>query len=182
MVGPESEAQGALRHMCRMLTLGCSMTVPTFCVVTRKAYGLGAQARRAVTPVAPSSAKVASHARVPCRAIPCVLEGNSAGNVCLFFVVKALPFLYSHRQAMGGGSHHAPTFTVSWPTGEFGGMGLEGAVKLGMRKELLAERDLTARRALFDDLVAKAYDSGKALQCARARALPHANFFFFSLV
>ena len=79
---------------------------------------------------------------------------------------------------MGGGSHHAPTFTVSWPTGEFGGMGLEGAVKLGMRKELLAERDLTVRRALFDDLVAKAYDSGKALQCARARALPHANFFF----
>ena len=28
MVGIESEAQGALRHMCRMLVLGGSMTVP----------------------------------------------------------------------------------------------------------------------------------------------------------
>ncbi len=41
-------------------------------------------------------------------------------------------------QAMAGGSFHAPFFTVAWPTGEFGGMGLEGAVKLGFRNELAA--------------------------------------------
>ncbi len=41
-------------------------------------------------------------------------------------------------QAMAGGSFRAPLFTVAWPTGEFGGMGLEGAVKLGYRKELEA--------------------------------------------
>ena len=41
-------------------------------------------------------------------------------------------------QAMAGGSFHAGTFAISWPTGEFGGMGLEGAVKLGYRKELEA--------------------------------------------
>src|SRR6185312_10841442 len=44
-------------------------------------------------------------------------------------------------QAMAGGSFHAGTFAISWPTGEFGGMGLEGAVKLGYRKELEAVSD-----------------------------------------
>jgi acetyl-CoA carboxylase carboxyltransferase component len=44
MVGIESEQQAALRHMCRMMVLGGSITVPVFLVVTRKAYGLGAQA------------------------------------------------------------------------------------------------------------------------------------------
>ena len=43
-------------------------------------------------------------------------------------------------QAMAGGSFKAPIFTVAWPTGEFGGMGLEGAVRLGYRKELEADR------------------------------------------
>ena len=54
-------------------------------------------------------------------------------------------------QAMAGGSFKAPLFTVAWPTGEFGGMGLEGAVKLGYRNELAAiedpaERDEAVRR------------------------------------
>ena len=48
-------------------------------------------------------------------------------------------------QAMAGGSFKAPVFTVAWPTGEFGGMGLEGAVKLGYRKELAAIEDPGAR-------------------------------------
>ena len=48
-------------------------------------------------------------------------------------------------QAMAGGSFHAPIFTVAWPTGEFGGMGLEGAVKLGYRKELAAIEDPAER-------------------------------------
>ena len=50
-------------------------------------------------------------------------------------------------QAMAGGSFHAPLFTVAWPTGEFGGMGLEGAVKLGFRKELEAIADPAERQA-----------------------------------
>ena len=44
-------------------------------------------------------------------------------------------------QAMAGGSFRAPLMTVAWPTGEFGGMGLEGAVKLAYRKELEAIED-----------------------------------------
>ena len=69
-------------------------------------------------------------------------------------------------QAMAAGSFHAPLFTAAWPSGEFGAMGLEGAVRLGFAKELSAQPDEAARQALFDKLVAKAYESGKALNMA----------------
>jgi acetyl-CoA carboxylase carboxyltransferase component len=69
-------------------------------------------------------------------------------------------------QAMAGGSFRAPALTVAWPTGEIGGMGLEGAVQLGFRKELEAEADPEARQALYDRLVAAAYRNGKALNAA----------------
>ncbi|MBD0023873.1 ATP-grasp domain-containing protein [Gordonia pseudamarae] len=67
--------------------------------------------------------------------------------------------------AMGGGSFHAPEFTVAWPTGEVGPMGLEGAVRLGFRKEL-ESADPAAREELFANLVALAYERGKALYAA----------------
>ena len=69
-------------------------------------------------------------------------------------------------QAMAGGSFRAPFFTVSWPTGEFGGMGLEGAVKLGFRKELAAIDDPEERKALYEGMVKKAYEIGKAVNTA----------------
>jgi acetyl/propionyl-CoA carboxylase alpha subunit len=68
--------------------------------------------------------------------------------------------------AMAGGSFHAPQFTVAWPTGEIGGMGLEGAVRLGFSKELAAAADGSERQELFDRLVAEAYEHGKALRAA----------------
>ncbi len=68
--------------------------------------------------------------------------------------------------AMAGGSFRAPQFTVAWPTGEIGGMGLEGAVRLGFSKELAAEADPGGRQELFDKLVAAAYEHGKALRSA----------------
>ncbi len=69
-------------------------------------------------------------------------------------------------QGMAGGSFKAPMFAVSWPTGEFGGMGLEGAVKLGFRKELAAEEDPHKRKELYDRLVDQMYENGKALSTA----------------
>lgn len=69
-------------------------------------------------------------------------------------------------QAMAAGSFHSSLFTLAWPTGEFGAMGLEGAVRLGFAKELAAQPDEAARQALFDKLVAKAYDNGKGLNMA----------------
>ena len=67
---------------------------------------------------------------------------------------------------MTGGSFHSTAFTASWPTGEFGGMGLEGAVRLAYRKELEAVEDPAARKALFEKLVAQSYERGKALSMA----------------
>jgi acetyl/propionyl-CoA carboxylase alpha subunit/acetyl-CoA carboxylase carboxyltransferase component len=69
-------------------------------------------------------------------------------------------------QAMAGGSFKAPVFCVSWPTGEFGGMGLEGFVKLGYRKELEAIEDPEERIAYYEKMVAKLYENGKAVSTA----------------
>ncbi len=111
MVGPDIEAQAQMRRVSRMFVTAASMSVPTFTIVLRKGYGLGAQ-------------------------------------------------------AMAAGGFHQPFFIVSWPTGEFGGMGLEGAVRLGYRKELDAEADPEQRQALYEKLVAKLYEGGKALSMA----------------
>jgi acetyl-CoA carboxylase carboxyltransferase component len=70
--------------------------------------------------------------------------------------------------AMTAGDLHRPAVTVAWPTGEFGGMGLEGAVRLGYRKELDAIDDPAARRARYDELVAEYYNRGRALSTATA--------------
>jgi acetyl-CoA carboxylase carboxyltransferase component len=68
--------------------------------------------------------------------------------------------------AMTGGSFANPVYTASWPTGEFGGMGLEGAVRLGFKKELEAVTDATRREALFEKLLAEMYAAGKATEAA----------------
>jgi acetyl/propionyl-CoA carboxylase alpha subunit len=69
-------------------------------------------------------------------------------------------------QAMAGGSFVAPSFTISWPTGEIGGMGLEGAVRLGFRRQLESIEDEDERNALFEKLVDRLYERGKALNAA----------------
>ena len=69
-------------------------------------------------------------------------------------------------QAMASGGFKFPLFTVAWPTGEFGGMGLEGAVKLGYRKELEAIEDPEEREAAYQALVERMYEVGKGLSMA----------------
>lgn len=113
MVGPDSEDAAAVRRVSRQFIAGAKLRSPLFTIVTRKGYGLGAQ-------------------------------------------------------AMAGGSFHSPAFIAAWPTGEFGGMGLEGAVKLGYRKELEAETDPVKQKALYDQLVARLYAAGKATSMAAA--------------
>ena len=68
--------------------------------------------------------------------------------------------------AMSRGGFHEPFFTASWPTGEFGGMGLEGAVKAGFKKEPEAVEDPQEREALYNKMVAQAYERGKAINAA----------------
>ena len=70
--------------------------------------------------------------------------------------------------AMTAGDLRRPAITVAWPTAEFGGMGLEGAVRLGYRKELDAIEDAEARRARYEELVAEQYTRGQALSTAAA--------------
>ena len=111
MVGPESEEAGMVRKAGRLFNIGSSVSVPFFTIITRKGYGLGAQ-------------------------------------------------------AMAGGSFKKPLFTVAWPTGEIGGMGLEGAVRLGYRKELEAVEDAEEREVLFQQMVDRMYEHGKALSAA----------------
>jgi acetyl-CoA carboxylase carboxyltransferase component len=69
-------------------------------------------------------------------------------------------------QAMAGGSFKTPLFCVAWPTGELGGMGLEGAVRLGYRKELAAIEDPAERERTFAEMVDRMYEHGKALNAA----------------
>jgi acetyl-CoA carboxylase carboxyltransferase component len=111
MVGPESEATAAVRHMSRMFVTGANLSVPFATIILRKGYGLGAQ-------------------------------------------------------AMAGGSFKAPMFCVAWPTGEFGGMNLEGAVRLGQRRELEAIEDPEAREREFQAMVERMYQHGKAVNTA----------------
>ena len=111
MVGPEAEHEATIRHAARMFVTSASVDVPVMTIVTRKGYGLGAQ-------------------------------------------------------AMAGGSFKATDFTVAWPTGEFGGMGLEGYVKLGYRKELEAIEDPTERLAAYEERVARLYEMGQAVNTA----------------
>ncbi|KIQ35606.1 carbamoyl-phosphate synthase large subunit [Variovorax paradoxus] len=92
---------------------------------------------------------VASHLRVP------------------FFAVVLRKGYGLGAQAMTAGGFDAPVFTVAWPTGEFGAMGLEGAVRLGFRKELAAVPEGTERDALFKKLVAQQYANGEAIHMAQ---------------
>ena len=86
-------------------------------------------------------------------------------NVPMFTIVLRKGYGLG-AQAMAGGSFHAPFFIVSWPTGEFGGMGLEGAVRLGYRKEMEAIKDPVEQKEFFDKMVARSYEHGKAVNMA----------------
>ena len=111
MVGPDVEETAQVRHVSRLFVTAASMTVPTFTVVLRKGYGLGAQ-------------------------------------------------------AMAAGCFHAPFFNISWPTGEFGGMGLEGAVRLGFKKEIEAIEDPKEQQEFYQKMVDASYERGKAINMA----------------
>jgi len=80
-----------------------------------------------------------------------------------FFVVVLRKAYGLGALAMAGGSFDETFFAISWPTGEFAGMGLEGQIKLGRRNELAAIKDIPERKKRYDQLVANAYDWSRAL-------------------
>jgi len=108
---------------------------------------------------------------------PAVEAQAQVRHVCRMFVAAArlrVPLLavvlrksYGlGAMAMLAGSTRGPSFTVAWPTGEFGGMGLEGAVRLGFAKELQAAAEGSERDALYQKLVAQMYERGQAISAA----------------
>lgn len=91
----------------------------------------------------------------------------TGANLSVEFVAVALRKCYGlGAQAMLSGSISSPSYMLSWPTGEFGAMGLEGAIKLGFKKELEQVSEPSKRQALFDKLLAQQYEKGKALEVA----------------
>jgi acetyl/propionyl-CoA carboxylase alpha subunit/acetyl-CoA carboxylase carboxyltransferase component len=110
--------------------------------------------------VGPEAEKTAQVRRV-CR----MFVGGASITVPFFSVVLRKGYGLG-AQAMAAGCFHAPLFNVCWPTGEFGGMGLEGAVRLGYRRELEAEPDLEKREALFRHHLDALYARGKATNTA----------------
>ena len=89
-----------------------------------------------------------------------VVGANLTVPLCMIVLRKAYGL---GAMAMAGGSLKVPLAAVAWPTGEFGAMGLEGAVRLGFRRELEAAADPDA---LFDELVHAAYERGRGLNAA----------------
>ena len=111
MVGPEAERQGGVRRFAELFRVGARLRVPLVGVVTRKGYGLGAQ-------------------------------------------------------AMLGGHLHVPDLLLAWPTAELGPMGLEGAVRLGFRRELDAIGDDDERAEHEAALVELAHATASGLNVA----------------
>ena len=70
--------------------------------------------------------------------------------------------------ALGGGSLDKGMFCVAWPSGEFGGMGLEGMARLALKARFAAEPDLVKQQAMFDAMVASLYASGKSVRQAQS--------------
>lgn len=98
------------------------------------------------------------------RASSMMLVGASL-SVPVFLIVLRKGYGLG-AQAMAMGSFHVPSLSIAWPTGEFGPMGLEGAVRLGYKRELDEQVDEASRQALFDKLLASFYESGKAISVA----------------
>ncbi|MFZ0209907.1 MAG: carboxyl transferase domain-containing protein [Roseiarcus sp.] len=96
----------------------------------------------------------------------CRMFVNGATVTVPYFTVVLRKGYGLGAMAMAGGHYHASIFSVSWPTGEFGGMGLEGAVRLAYRKELAAIDDPPGREAEFRKRVALSYEQGKAINTA----------------
>ncbi len=94
----------------------------------------------------------------------CTRLFNVGANITtpLFSVVVRKAYGLGAQAMLGAGSL-VGFFSIAWPTAEFAGMNIEGAVKLGYRKELMAIDDSEARREEFDRRTTVAYENAKAI-------------------
>ncbi|MCC5808835.1 MAG: hypothetical protein JJU06_00570 [Ectothiorhodospiraceae bacterium] len=104
--------------------------------------------------------------RATVRHFPRMFLIGASLSVPLFTVVLRKAYGLGAMAMSGGSFHESSQLTLSWPTGEFGAMGLEGAVTLGYRKELEAIDDPEQRQARYRELVDQLYQNGKAVNIA----------------
>ena len=92
---------------------------------------------------------------------------NTGANLRVPLVAVVLRKAYGlGAQAMAGGGFHEPLLTVGWPTAELGAMGLEGAVRLGLKRELDAIADPDERERRVREVTEHAHEHAKALNAA----------------
>jgi acetyl-CoA carboxylase carboxyltransferase component len=106
---------------------------------------------------------IEAHAQV--RHVSRLFVGAARLRVPFFSVVMRKGYGLG-AMGMTAGGFHSPAFTVAWPSAEFGAMGLEGAVRLGYRKELESVPEGPQREALFERLLAQQVANGAAIQMA----------------
>ena len=140
---------GAADKAARFLQLCEAFGLPVLSLVDCPGYMVG--------PAAEAEALVRRGSRL--------LVAGAALTVPLIVVVLRRGYGLG-AQAMAGGSLHEPLLTVAWPGAHLGPMGLEGAVRLGMRKELEAIADHDAREEVVRQATAAAQDNAKALNAA----------------
>ena len=147
-LGGAIDAEGA-EKAARFIQLCDAFELPLLSLCDTPGFMVGpAHERAATVRRASRMLVVAANLQVP-MAMVCLRKGYGLG-----------------AQAMAGGSFWCPALNVSWPSGEFGPMGLEGAVELAFRKQLDAAPTSEARQALFDREVGRLYDAGKAISTA----------------
>ena len=102
----------------------------------------------------------------------CCRSYRVGANLTIPMFLVCIPKLLGlGKLAMTGGGMRVGAFSVAWPTGESGGMSLEGQVKLGRRRELEAIADRAERRAAYERMVAELYEKGRAINQATGYAV-----------
>lgn len=147
-LGGAIDAEGSVNG-ARFLNLCNNFALPVLCLVDTPGFMVGPESEVEGSVRKMSDLMVAgAHLKSPMVAI-FLRKGYGLGAI-----------------AMTGGSFGRPVYSASWPSGEFGAMGLEGAVHLGFKKELEAAKSAEEKDLLFNKLLNAMYERGKATTAA----------------
>jgi len=107
-----------------------------------------------------------AEARANVRHLARMFLTGAALTVPFFTVVLRKAYGLGAMAMAAGSFHYGSQLSLSWPSGEFGSMQLEGAARLGYKKEIEAIPDPAGQKARFEEIVAEMYEVGKAASAA----------------